>query len=159
MWCRRLILSTRRVQPRRFWQSSSSPTHCRSMHPDEFTLRVSSLLGFFVVFILFFRRYIRRDPMVRALAVSFSLFLNNDTRFQLDAIPTVGFSDPIFSYLSALQFNFDGARMLKDGYRKVIGFSLYAPFLVSNDDPLPLDKTRSIQNCKFSEMDGSRRRV
>jgi len=36
----------------------------------------------------------------------------------LDAIPTVGFSDPILSYLSAVQFNFDGVRMLKDGYEK-----------------------------------------
>jgi hypothetical protein len=114
--------------------SSFPPTHCCSMHPDELTLRVSSLLGFFVAFFLLFRRYIRRDPMVSALAVLFVLSLNNATRFQLDAISTVGFSDPILSYLSALQFNFDGARMLKDGYRKVIGLSLYAPFLVSNDD-------------------------
>ncbi|KAF8271107.1 cytochrome P450 [Lactarius quietus] len=36
----------------------------------------------------------------------------------LDAIPTVGFSDPIFSYISALRFNLDGIPMLKDGYEK-----------------------------------------
>ncbi|KAI0000304.1 cytochrome P450 [Russula vinacea] len=36
----------------------------------------------------------------------------------LDAIPTVGFSDPILSYISALQFHFDGVRMLKEGYEK-----------------------------------------
>jgi hypothetical protein len=42
------------------------------------------------------------------------------TRFQLDAIPTVGFPDPILSYFSALQFNFDGVRMLREGYKKVI---------------------------------------
>jgi hypothetical protein len=47
-------------------------------------------------------------------------YLNNDTRFQLNAIPTVGFSDPILSYLSAVQFLFDGHRMLKEGYEKVI---------------------------------------
>ncbi|KAH9169609.1 cytochrome P450 [Lactarius sanguifluus] len=37
---------------------------------------------------------------------------------QLRAIPTVGFSDPILSYLSFLRFNFDGVRMLKEGYEK-----------------------------------------
>ncbi|KAH9070836.1 cytochrome P450 [Lactarius deliciosus] len=37
---------------------------------------------------------------------------------QLRAIPTVGFSDPILSYLSFLHFNFDGVRILKEGYEK-----------------------------------------
>ena len=47
---------------------------------------------------------------------------------QLDAIPTVGFSDPILSYLSALRFIFDGLPMLKYGYAKVNALSLsYAP--------------------------------
>ena len=46
--------------------------------------------------------------------------LNDATCSQLDAIPTVGFSDPILSYISALQFHFDGVRMLKEGYEKVI---------------------------------------
>ena len=52
---------------------------------------------------------------------------------QLDAIPTVGFSDPILSYFSAVQFIFDDVRMLKDGYasEKVISLSIYG-FLVSN---------------------------
>ncbi|KAF8274996.1 cytochrome P450 [Lactarius quietus] len=36
----------------------------------------------------------------------------------LDAIPTVGFSDPILSYISALRFNLGGIPMLKDGYEK-----------------------------------------
>jgi len=36
----------------------------------------------------------------------------------LDAIPTVGFSDPILSYFSALRFTFDGFRMLMEGYKK-----------------------------------------
>ncbi|KAF8504637.1 cytochrome P450 [Russula emetica] len=35
---------------------------------------------------------------------------------RLEAIPTVGFSDPILSYFSALRFFFDGVRMLKEGY-------------------------------------------
>ena len=38
---------------------------------------------------------------------------------QLAVIPTVGFSDPILSYFSALRFIFDGLSMLKDGYEKV----------------------------------------
>ncbi|KAI9465948.1 cytochrome P450, partial [Lactarius psammicola] len=37
---------------------------------------------------------------------------------QLDAIPTVGFSDPILSYFSALRFIFDGLPRLKYGYEK-----------------------------------------
>jgi hypothetical protein len=69
------------------------------MPSDDFTLKVSFLMGFLVLLSLFLSRYFRRDPM-------------------LDAIPTVGFSDPILSYLSAVQFNFDGVRMLKDGYEK-----------------------------------------
>ncbi|KAF8467570.1 cytochrome P450 [Russula ochroleuca] len=69
------------------------------MPADEFTLRMSFLMGFFVVLSLFVSRYFRRDPM-------------------LDAIPTVGFSDPILSYFSALHFIFDGVRMLKEGYQK-----------------------------------------
>jgi hypothetical protein len=53
-------------------------------------------------------------------------YLNNVPRFQLSAIPTVGFSDPILSYLSVVQFIFDGGRMLKNGYEKVNFLSLYA---------------------------------
>lgn len=41
---------------------------------------------------------------------------------QLAAIPTVGFSDPILSYFSALRFVFDGLTMLKYGYEKVSTF-------------------------------------
>lgn len=52
------------------------------------------------------------------------LFLNDLTRFKLDAIPTVGLSGPILSYLSAIQFIFDDIRMLKDGYEKVVYLSL-----------------------------------
>jgi hypothetical protein len=48
------------------------------------------------------------------------LSINNGYVYQLDAIPTVGFRDPILSYFSALQFSFDDARMLREGYKKVI---------------------------------------
>ena len=41
---------------------------------------------------------------------------------QLDAIPTVGFSDPLLSYFSALRFNLVGPSMLKYGYKKVNTF-------------------------------------
>ena len=54
------------------------------------------------------------------------LSLTNVSRFQLDAIPTVGVSYPILSYLSALRFIFDGVGMLKEGYQKVICLSLCA---------------------------------
>ncbi|KAH9036349.1 cytochrome P450 [Lactarius pseudohatsudake] len=63
---------------------------------DESTLRLSSLVALFFVVSLLASWY-RRDPL-------------------LDAIPTVGFSDPILSYFSALRFNIDGLPMLKYGY-------------------------------------------
>ncbi|KAH9067784.1 cytochrome P450 [Lactarius vividus] len=66
---------------------------------DESTLRPSFLAA--SVFIAFlFASWYRRDPL-------------------LDAIPTVGFSDPILSYFSALRFIFDGPLRLKYGYEKV----------------------------------------
>jgi hypothetical protein len=61
--------------------------------------------------------------------------LNNVTRFQLNAIPTVGFSDPILSYFSAVHFIFDGVRMLKEGYQKVIRLFSRAPFYQTDDVP------------------------
>ncbi len=59
---------------------------------------------------------------------------NNGYVYQLDAIPTVGFSDPILSYFSALQFSVDGVRMLREGYKKVIylSFCYMHPFLEPN---------------------------
>jgi hypothetical protein len=51
-------------------------------------------------------------------------------RFQLDAIPTIGFSDPLLSYFSALQFYYKSIPMLKEGYEKVIYLVLYT--LASN---------------------------
>ena len=46
--------------------------------------------------------------------------INNGYVHQVDAIPTVGFSDPIFSYFSAVRYSFDGIRMLREGYKKVM---------------------------------------
>ena len=82
------------------------------------------------------------------------LFLNDLTRFKLDAIPTVGLSGPILSYLSAIQFIFDDIRMLKDGYEKVVYLSLYV-LLYLTDDSAALDKAGFIQNRHFSKMDGA----
>ncbi|KAH9000278.1 cytochrome P450 [Lactarius akahatsu] len=63
---------------------------------DESTFRLSFLVvSFFVASLL--ASWYRRDPL-------------------LDAIPTVGFSDPILSYFSALRFHIDGLPMLKYGY-------------------------------------------
>ncbi|KAH9067779.1 cytochrome P450 [Lactarius vividus] len=64
---------------------------------DESTLRLSLIATIFVVSL--FASWYRRDPL-------------------LDAIPTVGFSDPILSYLSALRYKFYGPPMLKYGYEK-----------------------------------------
>lgn len=39
---------------------------------------------------------------------------------QLDAIPTVGYSDPILSYISAFRYKFSESHsMIKEGYGKV----------------------------------------
>ena len=86
----------------------------------------SFLAAFLVVALFFVTQYFRRDPMVRPSLSCFFHTLNNVTRFQLDAIPTVGFSHPILSYLSALQFCFKSISMLKEGYEKVICLTLYA---------------------------------
>jgi cytochrome P450 len=66
---------------------------------NESTLGLSFTIAasFFVVSL--FASWYRRDPL-------------------LDAIPTVGFSDPILSYFSALRYIFDGISMLKYGYEK-----------------------------------------
>ena len=50
---------------------------------------------------------------------------------QLNAIPTIGFSDPILSYFSALKLNFDANRILKEGYENVI-YIPTVPFFVRN---------------------------
>jgi hypothetical protein len=65
---------------------------------DDSTFRLSSLAASFFVAYLFASWY-RRDPL-------------------LDAIPTVGYSDPILSYFSALRFLLNGVPMLNYGYEK-----------------------------------------
>ncbi len=102
---------------------------------DDITLNVSYLAGFLVIISLFRYFTLKGDPMVSVLPFLFTLFLNDVMRFQLDAIPTVGFSDPILSYLSAIRFLFDCDRMLKDGYRKVIlPLTICRPFSDQTDD-------------------------
>ncbi|KAI0292779.1 cytochrome P450 [Russula brevipes] len=90
--------------------------------PDEITLRVSFLAGLFVVVSLFISWYLKGDPLVspqfHCLVRSVPDRHRHAPYPQLNAIPTVGFSDPILSYFSALQFNLDGFRMLKEGYEK-----------------------------------------
>ncbi len=61
------------------------------------------------------------------ISLLIALHLNIDQRSQLDAIPTIGFSDPILSYLSAVRYSFDCARMINEGYKKVNCLSLCAP--------------------------------
>jgi len=102
---------------------------------DDFTLKVSPLAGFLVVVSLFLSGYfgLRGDPMVRPFLLTHA-YMPNDTRLQLDAIPTVGFSDPILSYLSAVRFFVDGVRMLNEGYQKVICLSLDSPSSYQADD-------------------------
>jgi hypothetical protein len=86
---------------------------------DVYTSNVSLLAIFLVVVSLLISWYVRGDPMVRP----FSSYLYHSFtmlhRFQLDAIPTIGFSDPILSYLSSFQFYFNGIPMLEEGYKKV----------------------------------------
>jgi hypothetical protein len=48
------------------------------------------------------------------------LLITHFDGLQLNAIPTIGYSDPILSYISAAQFNLNGFGMLKEGYEKVI---------------------------------------
>ena len=103
---------------------------------DDYTSTVSFLAGFFVVVSLFISWYARGDPMVRKFPSYLSHSLTILHRFQLDAIPTIGFSDPILSYLSSLQFYYNGIPMLKEGYEKVICLTSYVPSSHwTGDDP------------------------
>jgi hypothetical protein len=90
---------------------------------DDFTLKVSFLAAFLIVVSLFVSGYfsLRGDTTVKSLPSYLRhIYLNNDSCFQLNAIPTIGISHPILSYLSAVRYLFDGHRMLKQGYEKVI---------------------------------------
>ena len=88
---------------------------------DESTLRLSlELLAVSLFVVPLFANWYRSDPLVSATRFCPSLpLLINLSGFQLAVIPTVGFSDPILSYFSALRFLFNGLPMLKCGYEKV----------------------------------------
>src|SRR5260370_31374519 len=90
---------------------------------DDSTLRLSILVASFFVISLSARWY-RRDPLVGLTSLRPPLFIADRRDSQLNAIPTVGFSDPILSYLSALRFIYYGLPMLKYWYAKVNAFSL-----------------------------------
>jgi hypothetical protein len=87
---------------------------------DEFNLKAPFPEGLVLVVSLFVSQYLRRDPMVRSSPSLLTLSLSNVTLSQLDAIPTIGFSDPILSYFSAIRYISDSVRMLNDGYETVI---------------------------------------
>jgi hypothetical protein len=97
---------------------------------DDFTLRLSFLVASFFVVTLF-ASWCRRDTSVSLTPLRPPPFIADRRGSQLDAIPTVGFSDPILSYFSALRFTFDGLPMLKYGYEKV------NVFVFINTSPVP----------------------
>jgi hypothetical protein len=103
---------------------------------DDSTLNVSLLGGFLVLLVVFFvSRYIlNNDRGVRASPSYLRHNLNNHPRLQLNAIPTIGFSIPILTYLSAVRFIFDAVRMLDEGYKKVICLLLFARSSYQADD-------------------------
>jgi hypothetical protein len=100
---------------------------------DDSTLRLSFLVAsFFLVYL--FASWCRRDTLVSFISVLPLPLLIDLNGFQLDAIPTVGFSNPILSYISALRFKLHGIPMLKDGYDKVNALSSL-PLPVFEADP------------------------
>ncbi|KAH9066645.1 cytochrome P450 [Lactarius vividus] len=109
---------------------------------DESTLRLSFLVASFSVVFLFASWY-RRDPL-------------------LDAIPTVGFSDPILSYFSALRFGVDGLPMLKYGYenarRGVFKIAAFRRWMVLASGPELVEDVRKAPddvlsiNASMSEL-------
>ena len=104
--------------------------------PDEITLKLAFLTASFIAAFHFLNRYYRGNPMVRPDFFLFTPYLNNAPRFQLNAIPTVGFSDPILSYVSVVQYILNGDRILRNGYEKVICLSLFAPSRIRSMMPL-----------------------
>ena len=76
----------------------------------------------------------------------------NITCFQIDAIPTVGFSDPILKYFSALRFIFDSVRMFREGYKKVIYLSFSNMHPSSNQTEYPPIHR---QDQVYSKLQGS----
>lgn len=54
------------------------------------------------------------------ILVSLTIALMDRPGWQFNSIPTVGFADPILSYLSAFYFDFfDATTVIKQGYEKV----------------------------------------
>ncbi len=89
------------------------------MLDDSILTGVSFPVASLLLAFLFVSLYkLKRDPLVSIpsfrLSLPFQIYLDD---FQLDAIPTVGFSVPILSYLTAIRFIFDGFAMLEYGYR------------------------------------------
>jgi len=82
---------------------------------------VSFLVASFIAVSLFRRvaSLFKRDPLVSPISFNLSSPIDLD-HSQLDAIPTVGFSDPILSYFTALRFVFDCLPMIEQGYKNVI---------------------------------------
>ena len=87
----------------------------------EAILDVQLLAGTLILISLFIT-YRSRDPLVCAV-LSVSLLkvrLISCPGCQFNSIPTVGFADPILSYLSAFYFDFfDATTVIKQGYEKV----------------------------------------
>ena len=66
------------------------------------------------------------------------------------------FSDPILSYFSALRFILDGLFMLKYGYEKVSTFVfIMFPLFRADAAIYSSDRTRFVQDCHTSEVDGA----
>jgi hypothetical protein len=90
---------------------------------EESTLGLSVLTGTFVIVSLLFIWYRSTDPFVGHITslITKSIPINC---LQIDAIPTVGYSGPILSYLSAFRYSFlDGQSMIKQGYEKVMALA------------------------------------
>jgi hypothetical protein len=87
---------------------------------DESTLGVPLFTGILVIISLCIISYKGVDPLVSHILSSMLLVGTDQLVLQLGAIPTIGFSDPILSYLSAFRFTImGGAPMLIEGYQKV----------------------------------------
>ncbi|KAH9043926.1 cytochrome P450 [Lactarius pseudohatsudake] len=81
-------------------------------------------------------------------------FRNLERNSQLRAVPTVGFSNPILSYLSFLRFNFDGFRMLKEGYEKtkpgLFKIATFRTWMVYPTSPNLIEDVRKAPNNVLS---------
>ena len=117
---------------------------------DESTLKLSFLVAsLFLVSLL--SSWYRKDPLVNSTPVLSSHPIADRVASQLAIIPTVGFSDPILSYFTALRYIFNGPPMLKDGYQKVTVPITCLPL----SEPDPIVKTRLIQDRHIPEVEGA----